>query len=82
MTYNGCQQCRENTYSGPGASFCTSCPGDRISGAGSTSEEDCNYGEKYFKIEASITIIFIPSSSNLVDFPKTFDALAIMIFLS
>jgi hypothetical protein len=57
MTADGCQQCGENTYSGPGASSCTSCPGDRISGAGSTSEEDCYYGENYIKIEASIAII-------------------------
>ena len=44
MTENGCQQCGENTYSGDGASSCTSCPDDMISAAGSTSEADCEYG--------------------------------------
>ena len=44
MTKNGCQQCGENTYSGDGASSCTSCPDDMISAAGSTSEADCEYG--------------------------------------
>ena len=44
MTENGCQQCGENTYSGAGASSCTSCPDDMISAAGSTSEGDCEYG--------------------------------------
>ena len=45
MTDSGCQKCRDNTYSGAGASSCTSCPGDKISPAGSTSENDCYYGE-------------------------------------
>ena len=46
MTENGCQQCGENTYSGAGASSCTSCPAGKISAAGSTSESDCFYGNK------------------------------------
>ena len=44
MTENGCEQCGVNTYSGAGASSCTSCPDDMISAAGSTSEADCEYG--------------------------------------
>ena len=44
MTENGCEQCKENTYSGAGASSCTSCPDGKISAAGSTSEADCEYG--------------------------------------
>ena len=47
MTENGCQQCGENTFSGAGAPSCTSCPDDMISAAGSTSEADCEYGEKF-----------------------------------
>ena len=48
MTESGCQQCEANTYSGAGASECTSCPGGKVSAAGSTSEDDCQYG-LYFK---------------------------------
>ena len=48
MTESGCQQCEENTYSGAGASECTSCPDDKVSAAGSTSEDACKYG-LYFK---------------------------------
>ena len=44
MTENGCEQCKENTYSGAGASSCTSCAEGKISAAGSTSEADCAYG--------------------------------------
>ena len=47
MTENGCQQCGQNTYSGAGASSCTSCPDDMISAAGSTSDSDCFYGNKF-----------------------------------
>ena len=35
MTETGCQQCKENTFSGDGASSCTSCPDGTISAAGS-----------------------------------------------
>ncbi|KAL5262772.1 hypothetical protein ACHWQZ_G008238 [Mnemiopsis leidyi] len=45
MSSNGCQQCRENTYSRAGASSCTSCPSGKVSPAGSTTEGDC-YFEK------------------------------------
>ena len=45
MTESGCQQCGENTFSGPGASSCTSCPDDKITSAGSTSEDDCYHGK-------------------------------------
>ena len=44
MTKKGCQQCGENTYSGDGASFCTSCPDGKVAAAGSKSAEDCAYG--------------------------------------
>ena len=47
MTASGCQQCGENTYSGPGASSCTSCPDGKLSSAGSTSEDDCEYGKAH-----------------------------------
>merc|ERR1712176_1160616 len=43
MTENGCQQCGENTFSGDGASSCTSCPDGMVPAAGSTSEDDCDY---------------------------------------
>ena len=45
MTETGCQQCGVNTFSVPGASSCTSCPDDKISPAGSTSEDDCYHGK-------------------------------------
>ena len=45
MTESGCQQCGVNTFSGPGASSCTSCPDDKIAPAGSTSEDDCYHGK-------------------------------------
>jgi len=45
MTGSGCQTCGDNTYSGAGASSCTSCPGDKISLSGATAENDCFYGE-------------------------------------
>ena len=44
MTDNECELCQENTYSGAGASFCTSCPYDGVSEAGSSSIDDCKYG--------------------------------------
>ena len=44
MTESGCQQCGENTYSRDGASSCTGCPDGKLSAAGSTSEDDCYYG--------------------------------------
>ena len=45
MTEDGCVECAENTYSGDGASSCTACPAGKISSAGSTSRDDCSYGE-------------------------------------
>jgi len=36
-----CEQCEENTFSGDAATSCTSCPGGKVSAAGSTSGEDC-----------------------------------------
>ena len=45
MTESECQQCEENTFSGPGSSSCTSCPEDKISPAGSTSQDDCYHGK-------------------------------------
>ena len=47
MTETGCQKCGENTFSGDGASSCTSCPNGKLSPARSTSEEDCEYIGKY-----------------------------------
>ena len=41
MTDTGCEECEENTYSGAGASKCTSCPDEKVSVAGSTSESNC-----------------------------------------
>ena len=41
MTESGCEQCPENTYSGDGASICTTCPYGKLSEAGSTSIDDC-----------------------------------------
>ncbi|KAL5246914.1 hypothetical protein ACHWQZ_G018950 [Mnemiopsis leidyi] len=43
MTESGCQQCEENTYSGPGAEACTSCPDGKVSAAGSTLIDDCDF---------------------------------------
>ena len=48
MTETGCQQCGVNTFSGPGASTCTSCPDEKIAPAGSTSEDDCHYGKNVY----------------------------------
>ena len=45
MTKTGCRQCGENSYSGDGASSCTSCPDDKVSAAGSASQDDCDYGK-------------------------------------
>jgi uncharacterized Zn finger protein (UPF0148 family) len=50
MTETGCQQCGENTFSGDGASSCTSCPDGKVSFAGSTSEDDCDYGKNQLKL--------------------------------
>ena len=44
LTASGCQQCKEDTYSGAGAYECTSCPGGKVSAAGSTSESACKDG--------------------------------------
>ena len=49
MAENKCQQCGENTYSGAGASSCTSCPDGMTSAAGSISEDDCQYG-RYIRL--------------------------------
>ena len=43
MTEIGCQQCYNDTYSGPAASSCIKCPTGKISNAGSTNESDCYY---------------------------------------
>jgi hypothetical protein len=51
MTETGCQQCEENTFSGDGASSCTSCPDGMLSAAGSTTEEDCSYGKYQWSCE-------------------------------
>ena len=42
MTSDGCRQCAANTYSGVGASSCTSCPSGKVSAAGSAS---CHQGK-------------------------------------
>ena len=44
MTDSGCQQCGENTFSGDGAESCTDCPDGSTSAAGSTTQDDCKYG--------------------------------------
>ena len=44
MTDTGCQQCEADTYSGDAATECTPCSGGMTSAAGSTSEDDCQYG--------------------------------------
>ena len=44
MTETGCQQCGANTFSSDGASSCTKCPDGKISNAGSTSADNCYYG--------------------------------------
>ena len=44
MTDSGCQQCEDNSFSGDGASSCTSCPAGLVSEAGSASEDDCGHG--------------------------------------
>ena len=44
MTDTGCQQCEANTFCGDGASSCTECPDGKISNAGSTSADNCYYG--------------------------------------
>ena len=45
-TNNRCEECMENTYSGPGAFSCDECPDGMISAAGSTSKDAC-YSGKY-----------------------------------
>ena len=47
MTDGGCQQCEENTFSGDGASSCTSCPDGMTSAAGSAYSHSCEYGFKF-----------------------------------
>ena len=60
MTETGCQQCGENTFSGDGASSCTSCPDGMLSAAGSTSEDDCSYGKFIIKRHRiKIKVLFI-----------------------
>ena len=44
MTESGCVECGANTYSSDAAAECTSCPEGKVSAAGSTSEDDCQYG--------------------------------------
>ena len=62
MTDSGCQQCEENTFSGPGASSCTSCPEGKLSAAGSALSDDCEYGKKMIKCK---TILSASLSSNI-----------------
>ena len=50
MTESGCQQCGENTYSGDGATECTSCPDGMISSAGSTTKSDCKGGKQFIEM--------------------------------
>ena len=65
MTSDGCRQCAANTYSGVGASGCTSCPSGKVSAAGSAS---CHQG-KYLPIISEKSAL---SSFQLVGnlFPK------------
>jgi uncharacterized Zn finger protein (UPF0148 family) len=51
MTDRGCKQCGANTFSGDGASSCTSCPDGKLSAAGSTSEDECQYGKQGIMIK-------------------------------
>ena len=44
MTESGCVECGANTYSGDAAAECISCPDNKVSAAGSTSEAYCRYG--------------------------------------
>ena len=44
MTESGCVECGANTYSVDAAAECTSCPDNKVSAAGSTSEAYCRYG--------------------------------------
>ena len=55
MTDNGCQKCGENTFSGDGASACTSCPKGKVSAPGSRSIDDCIHGKD---------VKFIPSNAK------------------
>ena len=61
MTESGCQQCEENTYSGPGAEACTSCPDGKVSAAGSTLIDDCDFGECSFQYKSIQIKLFLPS---------------------
>ena len=70
MTESGCQICGNNTFSGDGASVCTDCPDGKVSEAGSTSEDDCYYGNLFicyrknsliFNIITIFSIIFFQS---------------------
>ena len=44
MTDIGCQRCGANTFSSDEASSCVNCPDGKISNAGSTSADNCYYG--------------------------------------
>ncbi len=48
MTESGCQECQENTFSSAGAKTCTKCPDGKVSTAGSTSPDGCQYGVYVF----------------------------------
>ena len=60
MTDSGCQQCGENTFSGDAASSCITCPDNKISAAGSTSEDDCQYS----KLPMITELIFLEFSKS------------------
>ena len=59
MTERGCKECGENSYSGDGASSCISCPDGQVLDAGSTSVEDCQYGNMFFLCKEDIFCYYI-----------------------
>ena len=69
MTNSGCQQCGENTFSGPGASSCTSCPDGKVSAAGSKSATDCHHDKvPYLLNQSMITLMFMFQKLDLFTF--------------
>ena len=69
MTDTGCQKCEADTYSGDAATVCTPCSGGMTSAAGSTTEDDCQYGLLNYAIfHVSIPWVFaVAYNTKLLD---------------
>ena len=64
-----CVECEENTYSGDGASSCTACPAGKISSAGSTSSDDCSFGEFRLMGWKAVTLLALIWAAQMVGGP-------------